>query len=133
MEQSPSLEVGNRWAGQAFPATGPYPKPAEFSPHLLNQLLALLSTLFRSYFVLNFVRIYYLSHACYFPSLYPPLGFDHPNNQGLRLFTGYRGSSAGIKRPGREADHSPQTDIEVKNSGAVPPLPYVFMAWYLIK
>jgi hypothetical protein len=35
--------------------------------------------------------------------------------------------SLGVKRPGREADHSPPTSADVKR-GAVPPLPkYVFM------
>jgi hypothetical protein len=29
-----------------------------------------------------------------------------------------------VKRVGREADHSPPTSVEVKNSGAVPPLPH---------
>jgi hypothetical protein len=36
--------------------------------------------------------------------------------------------SRGVKRPWREADHSPPSSIKVKNSGAIPPLPYVFMA-----
>jgi hypothetical protein len=31
----------------------------------------------------------------------------------------------GIKRPGREADHSPPSSAEVKNGGAIPPLPHV--------
>jgi hypothetical protein len=28
-----------------------------------------------------------------------------------------------LKRPGREADHSPPSNAEVKNSGTIPPLP----------
>jgi hypothetical protein len=33
-----------------------------------------------------------------------------------------------------EADHSTPTSAEVKNGGAIPPLPpHIFMAWYLIK
>jgi hypothetical protein len=28
-----------------------------------------------------------------------------------------------VKQPGREANHSPPSDSEVKNGGAVPPLP----------
>jgi hypothetical protein len=40
--------------------------------------------------------------------------------------------SPGVKRPGREADHSPPTSAEAKNGGAIPPLPYVFMAQCLI-
>jgi hypothetical protein len=38
------------------------------------------------------------------------------------------------KRPGREADHSPPSNAEVKNPWnytSIPP--YVYMAWYLIK
>jgi hypothetical protein len=32
--------------------------------------------------------------------------------------------SPGVKRPGREADHSPPSSAEVKNGTAIPPLPY---------
>jgi hypothetical protein len=32
--------------------------------------------------------------------------------------------SPGVKRPGREADHSPPSSAEVKNSGATSPLPH---------
>jgi hypothetical protein len=32
--------------------------------------------------------------------------------------------SPGLKRPGREADHSPPTSAEAKNSGAIPVLPH---------
>jgi hypothetical protein len=32
--------------------------------------------------------------------------------------------SPGVKRQGREADHSPQTSAEVKNGEAIPPLPH---------
>jgi len=40
----------------------------------------------------------------------------------------------GVKRPEREADHSPPSIAEVKDRGAVPPLPqYVFMSWRLFK
>jgi hypothetical protein len=38
-----------------------------------------------------------------------------------------------VKRSDREAKHSPPSSAEVKNSGAIPPLPHVFMAKYLIK
>jgi len=39
----------------------------------------------------------------------------------------------GVKRPGREADHSPSSSAEVKMSGAILPLPpYLTIAWYLI-
>jgi hypothetical protein len=36
--------------------------------------------------------------------------------------------SPGIKWQGREADYSPQSSAEVKNGGAIPTLPHVFMA-----
>jgi hypothetical protein len=34
----------------------------------------------------------------------------------------------GVRRPGREADHSSPSNAEVKNGGAIPPPPYAFMA-----
>jgi len=38
--------------------------------------------------------------------------------------------TTGLKLPGREADHSPPSRVEVKARGAVPPvLQYDFMAW----
>jgi hypothetical protein len=41
------------------------------------------------------------------------------------LPSGYRGTlSPGTKRPGREADHSPPSSAQVKNDGAIPPLPH---------
>jgi hypothetical protein len=33
----------------------------------------------------------------------------------------------GVKRQRREADQSPPSSAEVKNGGAIPPLPHVFM------
>jgi hypothetical protein len=45
-----------------------------------------------------------------------------------------RGSPKEVKRPGREADHSPPSSAEVKVHGAVPPLiQYAFMAWCSVK
>jgi hypothetical protein len=42
--------------------------------------------------------------------------------------------SLGLKRPGREADHSPPSSSEVKNTGSYTPLPqYVFMACCSVK
>jgi hypothetical protein len=32
----------------------------------------------------------------------------------------------GVKRPGREADHPPLSSAEVKNGGAIPPLPHTY-------
>jgi hypothetical protein len=37
---------------------------------------------------------------------------------------GTSGPSLGIKRPGRETEHSPPTSAEVKNGGAIPPVPH---------
>jgi hypothetical protein len=40
----------------------------------------------------------------------------------------------GVKRPGREADHSPLSDAEVKNAWSYTSTPqYVFMAWCLVE
>jgi hypothetical protein len=33
--------------------------------------------------------------------------------------------SPGVKRQGREADHSPSSCAEVKSGGAIPPLPHM--------
>jgi hypothetical protein len=39
---------------------------------------------------------------------------------------GTGGLSLGVKRPEREADHSPPSSAQVKNDGATPPLPHTF-------
>jgi hypothetical protein len=40
----------------------------------------------------------------------------------------------GVKRPGREADHSPPSSAEVKNAWSYTSTPqYVFMSWYLVE
>jgi hypothetical protein len=42
--------------------------------------------------------------------------------------------SLGVKRPGREADHSSPSSAEVNNAWSYTSTPpYVFMAWYLVK
>jgi hypothetical protein len=47
---------------------------------------------------------------------------------------GTRGSFRGVKRPGREADHSPPSSAEVRNAWSYTSSPqYVFMAWCLVK
>jgi hypothetical protein len=43
------------------------------------------------------------------------------------------GSSLGVKRQGREVDHSPSARAEVKNDGAIPPLAHVLMLNLLSK
>jgi hypothetical protein len=46
------------------------------------------------------------------------------------LSNGYHGLfSPGVKRPGREAAHSPPSRAEVRNGGAIPPLPYM-SSWH---
>jgi hypothetical protein len=46
------------------------------------------------------------------------------------LSDGYRGLfPPGIKRPGREADHSPPSSAEVKKGKAIPPLPHT-VSWH---
>jgi hypothetical protein len=48
--------------------------------------------------------------------------------------TGTRALSLGVKRPVREADHSPPLSAEVKNAWIYTSTPqYVFMAWCLVK
>jgi hypothetical protein len=50
------------------------------------------------------------------------------------LSSGYRGSFPGVKRSGREADHSPPSNAEFKNVWSYISIhPYVFMSWYLVK
>jgi hypothetical protein len=47
---------------------------------------------------------------------------------------GKEGSFPGIKRPGREADHSPQSSAEVNNTWSYTSThQYVFMAWLFVK
>jgi hypothetical protein len=47
---------------------------------------------------------------------------------------GTRGSSLGVKRPGREADHSPPLAPRSKVSAVIPPLPQdAFMTWCSVK
>jgi hypothetical protein len=54
----------------------------------------------------------------------PALGSNQPPNQCV----------PGIKRPGREVDHTPLPSAEVKNTWSYPSIPpYVFMAWFLVE
>jgi hypothetical protein len=47
---------------------------------------------------------------------------------------GTEGSFSGIKRPGRETDHSPPSSAEVKNTWSYTfTLSYVFTAWCTVK
>jgi hypothetical protein len=51
------------------------------------------------------------------------------------LSNGYQGLFPwGVKRPGREADHSPPSRAEVKNAWSYTSIPpYAFMAWCSVK
>jgi hypothetical protein len=78
------------------------------------------------------------------------LGFDSRWRLGIILFTTASRTalgptqppiqwvpgafSLGVKRPGREADHSPLSSAEVKNAWSYTSTPqYVFRAWCLVK
>jgi hypothetical protein len=78
------------------------------------------------------------------------LGFDSRRGLGIFLFNTASGTalgstqhpiqwvlgalSLGVKRPGREADHSPLSSAEIKNAWSYTPLPqYTFMAWCFVK
>jgi hypothetical protein len=78
------------------------------------------------------------------------LGFDSRRGLGIFLFTTVSRTALGptqpptqwvpgalsleIKRPVREADHSPQSSAEVNNAWSYTSIPpYVFMAWCLVK
>jgi hypothetical protein len=78
------------------------------------------------------------------------LEFDSRRGLGIFLFTTVsrtalgatqppiqwvpRALSLGVKRLGREADHSPPSSAEVKNEWSYTSTPrYIFMAWCLVK
>jgi hypothetical protein len=78
------------------------------------------------------------------------LGFESRQGLGIFLFTTVSrpaqrsiqltiqwvpgALSLRVKRPEREADHSPQSSAEVKNTWSyISTPPYVFMAWCLVK
>jgi hypothetical protein len=78
------------------------------------------------------------------------LGFDSRRELGIFLFTTASGTalgptqppiqwvtgavSLGVKRPGREADHSPPSSAEIKNAWNYTSTPqYAFMVWCLVK
>jgi hypothetical protein len=90
----------------------------------------------------------YCYYYCYY--YYTPLLFDSRWELGIFLFTTVsrtalgpiqppiqwvpRALFLGVKRPRREADHSPPSSAEVKNAWSYTSTPqYVFMAWCLVK
>jgi hypothetical protein len=60
---------------------------------------------------------------------------DGSTEPSMQWVSGILSRGAGrVKRPGREADHSPPSSAEVKNAcGGIPPPQYVFMALCLVK
>jgi hypothetical protein len=64
-----------------------------------------------------------------------PLRPDKPWGPPSLLFNGHQGYlPSGVKRPGREADHSPPSSAEVKNAWSYTSTPtYVLTTWYLVK
>jgi hypothetical protein len=59
--------------------------------------------------------------------------FSTPQRPDRFVSNGYLGLfPRGVKRPRREADHSHPSNAKVRNGGAIPPLPHVFMTWCLI-
>jgi hypothetical protein len=61
---------------------------------------------------------------------------QRPDGSGAHPATypmGTGGSFPGSKAAGREDDHSSLSSAEVKNGGAIPPLPHVFMAQCLTR
>jgi hypothetical protein len=77
-------------------------------------------------------------------------GFDYRQGLGISLFTTASRPALGptqppiqwvpgdlalgVKRPGREADHSLPSSAEVENAWAIPPLPlYAFVEWCSVR
>jgi hypothetical protein len=58
----------------------------------------------------------------------------HRDNFNFTFYLLPGAPSLGVKRPWREADHSPPSNAEVKNAWSYTSTPqYVFMAWCLVK
>jgi hypothetical protein len=51
-----------------------------------------------------------------------------PTKPPVQWVPGGSFSGSGVKRQGREADHTPPSSAKGKKGGAMPPLPLVFMA-----
>jgi hypothetical protein len=70
-------------------------------------------------------RLFFLRHGVHTGSGAHP--FSYPKGSRGRAL------SPGIKRPRREADHSPPSSAEFKNAWSYTSTHlYVFMAWYLV-
>lgn len=52
-----------------------------------------------------------------------PIGSRTPHPAFYLMGTGYLDSLLGIRRPGRQVDHSHPSSAEVKNDGAIPLVP----------
>jgi hypothetical protein len=91
--------------------------PMRFRASYISSFKTLFSVL--SYIMLSFERI------CVSMGV-----VRHP----VSYLVGTRDSFPGVKRPGREADHSPPSSAEVKNTWSCISTPkYVFMAWCFVK
>jgi hypothetical protein len=68
--------------------------------------------------------------------LFPPRRSDRFRDPSSLLYNGYRGGlSSAVKRPGREADHSPTSRGDVKGGGDIPPFAHASswrFKWYLV-
>jgi hypothetical protein len=74
---------------------------------------------------LLYVHLQTLSHYFHMATVVQTGSGVHPTSYTM----GAGGSFPGVKRPGREADHSPPTSAEVKKIWIYTPTPpYVFMA-----
>jgi hypothetical protein len=103
------------------------------------------------HYVVLFIRM--LRHLYFRSKYFPRYGvLRFASRQGLGIFFSTAASrtalgptqppiqwapgalSLGVKRPGREADHSPPSSAEVKNAWSYTSIPhYVFMSWCLVK
>lgn len=73
------------------------------------------------------VRIQFRRSRCF---CFPKKSLDQLWAPPTFLFNGYRVFSPGVKRPGREVQHSPHLVSVLRMRGGVPLIPqYTFMAW----
>jgi hypothetical protein len=68
---------------------------------------------------------YGLAAGIQFPAGTKKIIFSTASRPTLGLNQPPRALSPGIKRAGYEADHSSPSTVEVKNDGAIPPLPHM--------
>jgi hypothetical protein len=90
------------------------------------------------YLVLSHIKVDYWLNSPGFEfrqgqeSLRPPYRPDRLWGTPSVIFNWHRGAFPDVKRPGREADHSPPSSVEVKNEWIYTSalnVHYAFMAW----